>query len=306
MNATNVHSRKFFLAQLGFTAVALLFSSPTLVSASDTLRTLADQRGLYFGCAVEIRPIEVEALYQNIVNRERNTITPANSLKFDTVHPSATSYDFTEADTIRNFASSSKQTMRGHTLVWDQALPRWVTQKNRSRADAMTILRDHIYTVVGRYRGQFYAWDVVNEAVGEDGNLKKSYWLDKIGTDYVSLAFQWAREADSSASLCYNDYGGEGFGVKSDGIYRLLDNLKTQGTPIDCVGLEMHLNGEAPPNFTDIKANMRRLAELGLQVHITELDVRLEKPFSETKLATQAGIYRSALESCLGEPSCDS
>lgn len=287
--------------------VAIIFlASPSPLFAADTLRTLADQRGLRFGCAVEIRPVEVEAAYQNVVNRECNTITPANSLKFDIVHPSAASYDFTEADKILAFAKKNGQAMRGHTLVWDQALPRWLTQKNRSRDEAIAILRDHIYKVVGHYQGQFYALDVLNEAVGDDGNLKKSYWLGTIGQDYVALSFQWAREADPTASLCYNDYDGEGLGAKSDGIYRLLSELKIQGAPVDCVGLEMHLNGSVPPNFGDVTANMKRLSALGLQVHITELDVRLEKPFTEAKLATQADIYRSALKSCLGEPACSS
>lgn len=168
----------------------------------------------------------------------------------------------------------------------------------------MDILKNHIYTVVGRYRGRIYAWDVVNEAIADDGSLRRTIWLEKIGPEYIELAFRWAHEADPNALLFYNDYNAEGLGPKSDAVYNLVKNLLEKGVPIHGVGLQMHVSVEWPPNTNDIYANIKRLNELGLEVHITEMDVRIREPATDEDLIRQAEIYRNVLKVCLNAKNC--
>ncbi len=168
------------------------------------------------------------------------------------------------------------------------------------------ILREHIQTVVGRYRGKIWAWDVVNEAVGTDGALWNTHWLRVIGPEYIALAFHWAHEADPDAILVYNDHEAEGLNEKSQAIYNLVKSLKENGVPIDAVGFQMHVWLDGPPTPDELDANMKRLAELGLDVHITEMDVRTQYSHEslENKLDAQAEIYRQAMASCLAITNC--
>ena len=161
-------------------------------------------------------------------------------------------------------------------------------------------------TEVTRYRGQVNIWDVVNEAIGDDGNLRASTWLRGIGADYIDMAFQWAHEANPQARLFYNDYGGEGLGRKSDAIYTLVKGLLQRGVPIDGVGLQMHISLDRYPNAQDVLANMQRLTALGLEVQITEMDVKTKddaRPM-QAKLAAEAQLYSAMLHTCLSVAGC--
>lgn len=170
----------------------------------------------------------------------------------------------------------------------------------------MTILRQHIDTVVRHYRGQLVAWDVVNEAIADDAELRQSMWLNGIGSDYIEMAFRWAHVADPQARLFYNDYGGEGLGKKSDAIYALVKNLRQRDVPIHGIGFQMHVSIDNPPKPEDVAANIKRLGELGLAVHITEMDVRIHggRGTRQEKLATQAKLYREMLQACLDASNC--
>jgi endo-1,4-beta-xylanase len=232
-------------------------------------------------------------------------VTPENAMKFKPLQPERGRYDFDDADAIVNFAGANGMQVRGHTLVWHHDLPFWITGVKRSRDELMGILREHIHTVVGRYRGRVIAWDVVNEALADDGrSLRDSVWLRGIGPDYIELAFRWAHEADPQARLFYNDFGSEGMNQKSDAVYRLVRRLQERGAPIHGVGLQAHLSVKRGVDFDALVANMGRLAALGLAVHITEMDVRIPAPVTEEKLAAQAGVYRRVLEACLSAPNC--
>jgi endo-1,4-beta-xylanase len=147
-------------------------------------------------------------------------------------------------------------------------------------------------------------WDVVNEAIDDGGNMRDSIWLRVIGPDYIEMAFRWAREADPHAKLLYNDYSGEDMGHKANKIYELVKDLKARGVPLDGVGLQMHFEAGKYPKVQDMAANMRRLGELGLEVHVTELDLRVNEPFTPEKLEQQARAYREILEVCLAAPNC--
>ncbi|MGQ9632237.1 MAG: endo-1,4-beta-xylanase [bacterium] len=270
--------------------------SPTRASS---LRSLAQTRGIYIGAAVAAGPLGGDELYAETLAREFNILTPENAMKFGPLHPGRDFYYFDDADAIVGFAKAHNIQVRGHTLVWHNQLPAWLIGGRWTRDELIEILREHITTVVGRYRGRVYAWDVVNEAIADDGSMRDTIWLRGIGPEYIDMAFRWAHEADPSALLFYNDYGGEGLGRKSDAIYALVRELLLRGVPIHGVGLQMHVSLDWHPNPQDVAANINRLASLGLEVHITEMDVRIREPITEEKLASQARIYRDILKVCL-------
>jgi endo-1,4-beta-xylanase len=273
-------------------------------SAEAPLRDLAETRGRQIGAAVAYDALQGEQEYREVLGREFNMLTAENVFKFDALHPAPDRYDWAAADAIVSFAEAHGMRVRGHTLVWHNQLPSWVTEGGYTRDELIAILRDHIHTVVGHYRGRVAAWDVVNEAVNDDGTLRDTLWLRGIGPEYLDLVFQWAREADPDALLFYNDYGGEGLGTKSDAIYDLVAGMRQRGVPIDGVGLQMHITANYYPPLDDLAANIQRLGDLGLVVHITEMDVRIEHPVTEDKLAQQANVYRDALEVCLQADHC--
>ncbi len=281
---------------------AVAVASVGMVGTS--LRTLARARGIRIGAAVASGPLHGEPRYAEILRHEFNVVTPENAMKFEWVHPRQNVYAFSDADAIVAFARANDMQVRGHTLVWHVSLPRWLTGGNFTRSEMRDILREHIHEVVRHFRGQVEVWDVLNEAVADDGSLEKTIWLRGIGPEYIELAFRWAHEADPQARLFYNDNGGEGLGRKSDAIYSLIRGLVQRGAPIHGVGFQFHINPESPPNTRAVVANMDRLAALGLEVHVTELDVRIKKPVTEEKLDAQARIYGSILGACLSARNC--
>ncbi len=270
-----------------------------------TLRSLAQKHNLFIGSAVNVKALSKDFLYRDNLSREFNIITAENAMKFKYLHPKANYFDFTKADYLMAFASANQMEVRGHTLVWHYALPDWLKEGDWTRDELIGILENQIKTVVGRYRGQIIAWDVVNEAIADDGTLRNSFWLENIGPEYIEMAFRWAYEADPNALLIYNDYGAEGLNRKSDAIYRLIKSLLANNVPIHGIGLQMHIPVDSPPNVRDVADNMSRFANLGLQVHITEMDVRIKKPSVVSDFQEQAKIYRDILRSCLLVEKCN-
>jgi endo-1,4-beta-xylanase len=268
------------------------------------LRSLAQAHGRYIGAAVAPGPLLSEPLYAETLAREFNMLTPENALKFGRTRPSRERYTFQDADAIVAFAQANRMAVRGHTLVWHEVLPRWLTAGGFTRDELLAILHEHITTVVGRYRGRIVAWDVVNEALGNDGAWRNTFWYKTIGPEYVDLAFRWAREADPQARLFYNDYGGEGLGRKSDAVYALVQGMMQRGVPIDGVGLQMHVRSDASPEPAEFAASLQRLAGLGLEVHITEMDVRIKGRVTEEELARQASICKDMLRVCFTAENC--
>lgn len=291
-------------------SLALIVFALTLAATSSapaaTLRSLAPAAGIRVGAAVDVEALEADPAYARLLAREFNLVTPENAMKFAFVQPERDRYDFTQADALVAFAEAHGMQVNGHVLVWDRQLPDWLTQGGFSRDELMAILREHIRTLVTRYRGRVASWDVAAEAVGEDGKLRDTFWSRGIGPDYLALAFRWAHEADPQARLRYNDYGGEGAGAKSDGIYRLVADLRQQHVPIDAVGLQMHVGLDDAPRADDVRINMKRLAALGLQTDITEMDVMLPLPARGTALRRQARVYGAMLQACLAVPQCRS
>ncbi|HEV7993084.1 MAG TPA: endo-1,4-beta-xylanase [Gemmatimonadaceae bacterium] len=215
-----------------------------------------------------------------LVARHYDTISPENVLKWALVHPALDRYDFAPADQYVAFGERNGMFVVGHTLVWHSQLPRWVHQDANgapvSRDTLLARMRDHITTVVGRYRGRIKGWDVVNEALNEDGSLRHSPWLDIIGEDYLVKAFQFAHEADPSAELYYNDYSLEN-PAKRAGAVALCKRLLAAGVPLTAVGLQAHQKLDWPTLAAE-DSTIGAFAALGLRVNITELDVDVLPP----------------------------
>jgi endo-1,4-beta-xylanase len=291
------------LPRINWLALLFLALSISIVADAQTLREAAESRGLHIGAAVAMSPFRNEAIYTQTLGREFNMLVAENAMKFDAMHPSQNTYNFTDADALVAYAEANNMAVRGHTLVWHSQLPGWLTGGNFNRDQTIAIMRDHILTVVGRYRGRILAWDVVNEAVSDNnGQLRTdSFWHQRIGPEYIAMAFQFAREADPNAILYYNDYSAEGSGAKSDAVFNLVSGLVTQGAPIDGVGWQMHQINPFRIQQAH-RNNAQRLASLGLEVSITEMDVRISLPTTAQELQEQALAYRDVVEFCLTQP----
>jgi len=225
-----------------------------------------------------------------LVKAQFNTITPENVLKWEAVHPRLDVYDFSAADQYVAFGERNGMFVIGHTLVWHSQTPRWVFQdangQSVTRDTLLARMRDHIHTLVGRYKGRVKGWDVVNEALNEDGTLRKSPWLAIIGEDFIAKAFQFAHEADPAAELYYNDYSVEN-APKRNGAVQLISKLKAQGVPVAAIGLQGHDKMDWPtPSQQD--STIVALSRLGVKVNITELDVDVLPPAVQNRTADVA------------------
>ena len=209
-----------------------------------------------------------------IVAAQFNAATPENVMKWESIHPEPGVYDFDAADAYVDFAEANDMFVVGHTLVWHSQTPRWVFEDEAgdplTREALLERMEDHIQTVVGRYRGRVDGWDVVNEALNEDGTLRDSPWRRIIGDDYLEHAFRFAHEADPDAELYYNDYSLENK-PKRDGAVRLVRSLQDAGVRVTGIGTQAHVNMEWP-TVAQMDSTIRAFAALG-DVMITELEV---------------------------------
>src|SRR5881296_2543817 len=215
-----------------------------------------------------------------LVTAQFNAITPENALKWESLHPRPGTYDFAAADQYVAFGERNRMFIVGHTLIWHKKTPRWVFQDSSgqpvSRDTLLERLRDHIQTVVGRFRGRIRGWDVVNEALNEDGTLRPTPWLTIIGADYLAQAFRFAHQADPDAELYYNDYALEN-APKRRGALDLVRRLRAEGVPVTGVGLQGH-NRMDWPTPAQQDTTIAAFAALGVRVMITELDIDVLPP----------------------------
>jgi endo-1,4-beta-xylanase len=288
------------------TVVVLTF----LLAAAAASARGADHAGLrdvakrpLVGTAVDTNALANDAEYRAAIAREFNSVTPENVMKWETVEPQRGVTDYTAAEALVRFARVHQQAVRGHTLVWHNQLPSWLTSGTFTNEELEAILRRHIFEEAGHFRGRLYAWDVVNEAFNEDGTLRDTIWLRALGPQYIAKAFRWAHEADPHAKLYYNDYNLESIGPKSDAALALVQQLKAQGVPIDGVGFQGHLGIQYPYPDT-FGANLQRFAAAGVDVAITEADVRMILPVTPEKLATQATYFANMMRSCVAVRQC--
>ncbi|HEV2764221.1 MAG TPA: endo-1,4-beta-xylanase [Pyrinomonadaceae bacterium] len=300
---------------LRMVALALLLTGGAAGAFAQTLREYADRAGVLVGAAVEPRLLN-EPAYASTLAREFNMLTAENALKWGAIRPRREAFNFEPGDRLVAFAEKHRMKVRGHTLLWSEYNPAWLVKGRFTPEQMSELLREHIFRVMRHYRGKVFAWDVVNEVFLADGSVEPSVWYDQPGiglrgkgTAYVERAFRWAREADPDALLFYNDYDTEGVNPKSDAVYAMLKDFKARGVPVDGVGIQAHIVDLEAKDLATIEANLARLVALGLQVHITEMDVglpldasgRLKDPAA---LARQAEIYRRVAEACLRQPRC--
>jgi endo-1,4-beta-xylanase len=289
-------------------------------SQSLPLRRTAPSR-LYIGSAVAggghhleqdyPDPFTHDTQYRSILGKEFGSLSPENQMKWDLIHPERDTYDFGPADAIVHFARTHGQVVRGHTLLWHSQNPAWLEEGDFTPSELRNILKDHIFTVVGRYRGSIQQWDVANEIFTDSGELRTqdNIWLRELGPGILAEAFRWAHRADPCAQLFLNDYGVESVNAKSDAYLALVKELKAEKIPVHGFSAQAHLSLRY--GFpADLAQNLARFDALGLRTAITELDVRMDlpadgKPTAE-QLAKQAGYYDQALRGCLAVRGCTS
>jgi len=288
--------------------ICLLGNSSDAVS----LRDAAHGR-VHIGTAAKPGFITEDSRYAATLAREFDQLEPENEMKWSLLRPARDRFDFTAADELVRFAKQNGMLVRGHTLLWHQAVPKWLGEGRWTWTDLSQLMAEHIQTVVKHFAGSVYAWDVVNEAFHPDGSLRSTIWYDSpgIGAEgpygYIERAFVLAHAADPKAKLFYNDYAFEAGGRKFEAILAMARDFKKRGVPLDGIGFQCHFTLDSISTAT-LERTMRAFTDLGLEVHITELDVRL--PVDATGHASQhdadrqAHLYADVVRACLAVRGC--
>lgn len=273
-----------------------------------TLKEAGNCTGRLVGTAIGASHLSNNSL-TNIAKAEFNYITAENEMKWSNLQPSRGGFNFSRADQIVDFATQNGMKVKGHTLVWHNQLPSWVDALN-SPDEVRAVMVAHINEVMAHFKGKVVAWDVVNEAWANpndwpDGQptLRNSVFFRQLGAGFIDEAFVAAREADPDVKLYYNDFRSEAVGQpKGDAIYEMVRSMVERGVPIDGVGLQTHLGlpNDKPP-IEDIIANMQRIADLGLEVVVSELDGHVCD--GET-LESQGTRFRDIAAACVAQPAC--
>ncbi|MEH1029610.1 endo-1,4-beta-xylanase [Micromonospora profundi] len=298
---------------------------------AQTLGALGQRHGLHIGTAVNATALNdaSDPQYRRLAATEFSSVTAENAMKWESLEPTRGTYDWAAADQLIEFAKRNRQSVRGHVLVWHNQLPAWLTSGvadgSISKQELRDLLRKHITTVVSRYKGKIWQWDVVNEAVSDPWDTPstlhyKGFWAQNLGPDYIADAFRWARAADPKALLFYNDYNIEAFGSgnpaddKTQFVYDMAKGLRAKGVPIDGVGAQGHL-GTQYGNFDTLQvtAALKRFAGLGLATAFTEVDVRSEMTEAvragnsaeiNPRLQASAANFSVLMKACLAVRTC--
>jgi endo-1,4-beta-xylanase len=271
-------------------ALGVVLVIPDANAAAGTLGAAAAQSGRYFGTAIAAGRLG-DSTYSTIAGREFTMVTAENEMKPDATEPQRGQFTFGSGDQIYNWATQRGMKVRGHTLAWHSQQPGWM--QSLSGSSLRQAMIDHINGVMAHYKGKLAYWDVVNEAFNEDGSRRQSN-LQSTGNDWIEVAFRTARNADPSVKLCYNDYNIENWSyAKTQGVYRMIQDFKNRGVPIDCVGLQTHFTGGSslPGNF---QQTLSSFAALGVDVALTEVDV--------TNASTAQ--YGGLTQACVNVPRC--
>jgi endo-1,4-beta-xylanase len=292
-----INKTTLLLEIIALIVVIVLVQSVFLIPAqaqATTLAAAASRTGRYFGVALAANKLS-DTTYANIANTEFNSVTAENEMKIDATEPNQNQFSFGGADQIFNWATTRSKQVRGHTLAWHSQQPGWM--QSLSGTALRNAMINHINGVMNHYDGQIAYWDVVNEALNEDGTRRQSN-LQATGNDWIDVAFQTARAADPTAKLCYNDYNIENWTwAKTQGAYTMVQSMKSRGIPIDCVGIQAHFNSGTAYN-ANFRTTLQSFAALGVDVAITELDVEN----ADSRLDWWTGIVNDclAVSRCVG------
>lgn len=223
---------------------------------------------------VAVEPIELTSNpnYRQIANSQFNSVTPENIFKPSYLHPERNLFYWDEADSLVAYCTNNYKRLHGHTLIWHQQLPAWITTFNGNEQEWNNVFKVHIQTIVTHFKGKVAAWDVVNEAFNEDGTLRNTIWLQKIGPTYIEKAYIYASEADQSALLFYNDFNLEFNPTKLNAVTAYFNNLRSRGVKIDGIGLQMHISIQYP-EVTQIASALKKVSESNYKIHLSELDI---------------------------------
>jgi endo-1,4-beta-xylanase len=284
---------------------------------STAQKGLKDYYKDYFPIGVAVSPRALQTDEAVLIKSQFNSMTAENAMKSGPIHPTESHYNWAGGDSIAAFARRNNMKLRGHCLVWHNQTPRWfftdsATGQEVSKERLLQRMKDHITTVVSRYKGTIYAWDVVNEAISDKGDefYRPSLFLKIIGEEFIAKAFEYAHAADPNALLFYNDYN-EINPVKRSKIIKMVKDLRAKGVPVHAVGLQAHwaIN---EPSAEQLDQTLKEFSQLGLPLHITELDIsvypkehnaRDRKPgdydttFNADKEKKQIEVYKMCFES---------
>lgn len=268
-----------------------------VIAQLQPLKSYLNASGRYLGAFTnQARQNSAGATYNNLLRTNFDSVTESNACKWESLQPSRGNFNWGACDFTSNYITGLNGKFRGHTLVWHSQLASWVNSITGS-ANVDAVMKAHIQAVMGRYKGKTYAWDVLNEAIDDSGNMRNSVFMTQIGSSYVEKAFQYARAADPAAKLYYNDYNIEFQGKKQDAAVKLVSGLKAKGL-IDGVGLQGHFTvGQMPANLA---ATVKRFAALGVDVAFTEVDIGTKSQ----DFTGQARDYTTLVKACVGEARC--
>jgi endo-1,4-beta-xylanase len=329
-----VRLRRLFAAGTAIVATALVVAAASAGTGASTapfkpppnsLRALADPIGLRVGTAIIPFDLDTPA-YATIAGDQFSTVTPGNEMKWQIVEPTRGTYDWSGGDRLVSFAGQHDQLVRGHTLVWHNQLPDWLTtgvsNGTISNSELRDLLHKHITDEVSHFKGKIWQWDVANEFFANswdphplpDGINGDDFWVQHLGEGILADAFRWAHAADPHALLFYNDYniaGEDGTNAKSDAVYAWAKKMIAQGVPIDGIGDQGHLDTQYGFSGTQMTADLRRYANLGLEVAVTEADVRTfvnnstdQVPTDPLALFAQPYEFSQMLQACLAVRDC--
>jgi endo-1,4-beta-xylanase len=285
------------------TGVALPAVVMTTANAASTLAQLAEATGRYFGSATDNPELTDTPYVNTLTGGEFDELVPGNSMKWQFTEPSQGSFQFAGGDAVVALGQQHNMKVRGHTLVWHSQLPGWVSSLPLNQVQAA--MENHITREATQYRGKVFAWDVVNEPFNEDGSFRQDVFFNAFGGGmaYIADALRTTRAADPTVKLYLNDFNIEGAGLKSDAMFNLASQLKQQGVPLDGIGFQAHLATQVPFP-TNMQQNLQRFANLGLDVSITELDVRMPLPETTAQDNAQITYYTNVVKACLAVSRC--
>jgi GH35 family endo-1,4-beta-xylanase len=259
------------------------------------------------GTAVRYDALVNDPTYTSLLASQFNYVTPENETKWGSLQPvDAQHWNFSQADAIVQAARNANQAVKGHAFIWHNQLPNFVDD-SLSKHELKKLMERHIQRTLDHFDDKMFAWDVVNEAIADDGTLRDSVFSRKFGDAFIADAFKMADRGHHRAKLFYNDYGIETVNAKSDAVYALLHKLRRNHVPVDGVGFQMHVDARFAPSVAELVQNLQRFAALGLDINISEMDVRVANLAGTTqveKLAIQQQIYHRIVAACLAVPRC--
>jgi len=281
----------------------LIVTLPREESGGSELPALADAHGIGLGVAVAVNPLVHDDDYQNVVTGNYTSVTAENTMKWQYVQPERYEFDWSGPDAVVGFAGRNGLDVRGHTLLWHNQQPAWLSEGSWTEAELLEVMREHMDALMGRYQGRITTWDVINEPLVDGGpGLRENLWYQVLGEDYIAEALRMAHEVDPDARLYINEFGIEGAGDKADALHELVTGLLDRGVPLHGIGFQGHFVHGAVPE--DMAEQMRRYSDLGLDVTVSELDVRIPEPAEPEQLEEQAREYQRVVEACLDVPTC--